>query len=250
MTVSFNPPASGPQGPVADGETSAAGGSAQSGDAAPVVASHGPVKSTAANAPVNAGEVAVILPAQSSTPAAPATAEQSAASAAAQVAVQNTPPAVAPTTPLLAGYGTGISYATTAIVPAGDAAGPDDVVPPATATPLDPAPVPDTTDAGRGLVEVAAAAVAPVAGLVPFDFAALQTGAGQFLGRVADLAPSWPDSMPGFNDTLWVAAAALLTGGAAYAAHTRSAGAAGPRPARRRPVRVGATEWPSRRLTP
>jgi len=75
VTVRFNPPAPTPQGPVADGETSAAGGSAQSGDtggSTPVAASHGPVRSTAANAPVNTGEVAVVLPAQSNTGAAPA----------------------------------------------------------------------------------------------------------------------------------------------------------------------------------
>jgi hypothetical protein len=80
-----------------------------------------------------------------------------------------------------------------------------------------------------------------MAGLVPFDFATLQTGAGQFLGRVADLAPSWPDGMPGLSDSLWVAAAALLTGGAAYAANNRSA----PRPVRG-PMAGGLSEWERR----
>ena len=96
---------------------------------------------------------------------------------------------------------------------------------------------------------MAAAAAAPIAGLVPFDFATLQSGAGQFLGRVADLAPSWPDGMPGPSDSLWVAAAALLTGGAAYAANTRSA----PRPARdpiAEPCPSGSGGMAAYRLTP
>ena len=231
------------QGPVADGATSAAGGSVQGGDAGrgPVAPTQGPARVLAAGlTAVGTGEVAVAPTAGSDAEARATTTEQAAAGAAAsQVIVQNTPPVVPVAAPVASGHA---AYAITATVPETEN-GADAVPPPADPAPTpmpEPAPAPDA-GAEESLVQVAAAAVAPVAGLVPLDLAALSSGAGQFLDRVADLAPSWPDAMPGFTDTLWVAAAALLTGGAAHAGPARSA----PRPVRD-PVAGALSEWERR----
>jgi hypothetical protein len=242
LGTNFNPPTRTPPpdvGPVAGGETSSTGGSAQGGDTGsagtPVVGSRGPVRT--ASAPTAVGEVAIAPVNQANTPAQPANADQAAAAnAAAQVAAQSGPPGIAQATPTAGGHA---AYAITAIVP--EESGTNGVQPP------DPTPMPGPTPtpAPNGVLEntfiQVAAAVAPVAGVVSLDLSALEAGAGQFLDRMADLAPSWPDSMPAFSDTLWVAAGALLTGGAAYAFTARSA----PRPARD-PLTGALSEWERR----
>jgi hypothetical protein len=227
VTVTVSTPAP-VQGPTADGGGS--GGAAQGGGDTgivgtgngPVASPHGPARTGATSSPTaGTADVAVAPVADQANTTRAATTEQAAASAAAQVLVQNNQPVANQPSTLVTAHA---AYAFTAITPEADEGA--DVVPPDNPEPMPgpaPTPVPDPGDVGTGVVEVAAAAVAPVAGLVPLDLSALSAGATQFLGRVADLAPAWPDAMPGFNDTLWVAAAALLTGGGVYAAGARSA---------------------------
>jgi hypothetical protein len=246
VTVTISTPVTTPQGPTGDGGGSAGGSGQTGGDGGvigtgngPVASPHGPARTGATSSPApGTGDVAFTPTADSANATRATTADQAAASAAAQVAVQNTQPVVAQGTPTVAGHA---AYAITAIVPeAEDGA---DVTPPANPTPTpdpDPTPVPDM-GVSDGVVQVAAAAVAPVAGLLPIDLPALSAGTTQFLGRVAELAPVWPDAMPGFDDTLWVAAAALLTGGGVYAAGARSA--AKPTPD---PVAGALSEWERR----
>jgi hypothetical protein len=229
------------QGPVADGQTSSSRGSAGDNDGGntPAAQSRGPVAPTGARA--NVGDVAIAPTAQSNAGTVRAQADQAARDAAVRASVQNGPPAVVPPAPLLSGHGDSIAYAFTAVNP--DAEAPADAVPPVDPTPMPgPAPTP-APDGGieSGVVQLAAAAVGPVAGLVPFDLTTLSTGAGQFLDRVSDLAPSWPDAMPGFTDSLWVATAAVLGGGAIYA----SRGRAVPRPGRD-PLASALSEWERR----
>jgi hypothetical protein len=245
VTVTISTPVTTPQGPTGDGGGSA-GGSAQGGDTGgtgngPIASPHGPARTGATSSPTpGTTDVAFTPTADSANATRGTTADQAAATAAAQVAVQNTQPVVAQGTPTVAGHA---AYAITAIVPeAEDGA---DVTPPANPTPMsdpdpDPTPMPDTS-VGTEVVQVAVAAVVPVAGLLPIDLPALSAGTTQFLGRVADLAPVWPDAMPGFNDTLWAAAAALLTGGGVYAAGARSAA----KPTRD-PVAGALSEWERR----
>ena len=243
IVVSVTPPTPILQGPTGDGGTSSAGGSAQGGDTGggngPVASPHGPARTGATSSPTpGTTDVSFTPTTDSANTSRATTADQAAATAAAQVAIQNTQPVVVQATPTVAGHA---AYAITAIVPeAEDGA---DVTPPANPTPMsdpEPTPVPDM-GVSDGVIQVAAAAVAPVAGLFPIDLPALSAGTTQFLGRVADLAPVWPDAMPGFNDTLWVAAAALLTGGGVYAAGARSAA----KPTRD-PVAGTLSEWERR----
>lgn len=242
VTVTISTPVTTPQGPTGDGGGSA-GGSGQSGDTGagngPVASPHGPARTGATSGPAaGTTDVSFAPPTDSTNTTRAATADQAAASAAAQVSVQNGQPVVAQSATTVTGHA---AYAITAIVPeAEDGA---DVTPPANPAPMpdrDATPVPDM-GVGDGVVQIAAAAVAPVAGLLPIDLSALSAGTSQFLGRVADLAPVWPDTMPGFNDTLWVAAAALLTGGGVYAAGARSAA----KPTRD-PVAGALSEWERR----
>jgi hypothetical protein len=226
------------QGPVADARTSSAGGSARNTDGGntPVAQSRGPLAPAGARA--NVGDVAIVPTAQSNPVAVRAEADQAAATAAAQASVSTGQPAVAPSAPLLTGHGNSIAYAFTAVNPEAGA----EAVPPAEPAPTPrPAPTPDAGAVESGIVQLAVAAAGPVAGLVPFDLATLSAGAGEFLGRVADLAPSWPDSMPAFTDTLWVATAAVLGGGAIYASRGRSV----PRPGRD-PLASALSEWERR----
>lgn len=227
VTVTISTPVTTPQGPTGDGSSGQSGG--DSGivgtGSGPVASPHGPARTGATSSPVSdAADVAVAQPTESASATPAATAGQAAANAAAQVLAQNNQPVVLQAPPAVTEHA---AYAFTAVVPESDDGA--DVVPPNKSTPMpDPGPVPapaPDTDVGveSGIIQVAAAAVAPVAGVVPVDLSALSAGANQFLGRVADLAPAWPDAMPGFNDTLWVAAAALLTGGGVYAAGARSA---------------------------
>jgi hypothetical protein len=228
-------------GPMADARTSSSGGSARDNDGvrAPVAQSRGPIAPAGARA--NLGDVAIAPTTQANEGTVRAQADQAARDAAVQASVQNGPPAVLQSAPLLSGHGTAISYAFTAVNAEADL--PAEPVPPAEPAPMPgPAPTPDTAgDVESGIVQLAAAAVGPVAGLVPFDLATLSAGAGQFLDRVSDLAPSWPDSMPGFTDSLWVATAAVLGGGAIYA----SRGRAVPRPGRD-PLASALSEWERR----
>ena len=224
-------------GPVADGETRSVGGSVRN---TPVAQSRGPVAPAGARA--NLGEVAIAPTTQTTQIAVRAEADQAAATAAAQASTQTNQPAAALATPLFVGHGNAIAYAFTAVSPATEVP-PGDALPPVDPTPMPgPAPTP-TPEAGSesGLIQIAAAAVGPVAGMVPFDLSALTAGAGQFLDSVADLAPSWPDSMPAFTDTLWVATAAVLGGGAIYASRGRSV----PRPGRD-PLASALSEWERR----
>ena len=207
-------------------------------DNTPGAQSRGPVAPAAVRA--NVGNVAIAPTVQSDQVAVRAAANE-AASAAARVAVENSPPVVTPAVPLLGGHGNAIAYAFTAVDPEAEA--PAEAVPPVEPGPM-PAPTPNPDEAGgveSGIVQLAAAAVGPVAGLVPFDLSALSAGAGQFLDQVSDLAPSWPDSMPAFTDTLWVATAAVLGGGAIYA----SRGRAVPKPGRD-PLASALSEWERR----
>ena len=229
------------QGPIADGQTSSAGGSSRDdGGRTPAAQSRGPVATAGARA-ANVGEVAIAPTTQANAGAVRADADQAARDAAVQASVQSGPPAVTPAAPLLSGHGSAIAYAFTAVNP--EAEVPAEGVPPADRAPTpDPAPTPEADDGvAGGLIQVAAAAVAPVAGVVPFDLATLSTGASAFLDRVSDLAPSWPDAMPSFTDSLWVATAAVLGGGAIYA----SRGRAVPKPGRD-PLASALSEWERR----
>lgn len=228
VTVTISTPAP-VQGPTADGGGSSGGVAQGGGDTGgggtgtgPVASSHGPARTGATSGPAtDTTDVAFAPPTESANATRAAATDQAAATAAAQVIVQNNQPVVTQTSTLVTPHA---AYAFTAITPEAEEGA--DVTPPATPAPMpgpSPTPDPDPLDVGSGVVQVAAAAVAPVAGLVPLDVTALTAGATQFLGRVADLAPVWPDAMPGFNDTLWVAAAALLAGGGVYAAGARSA---------------------------
>lgn len=240
----YTPPANTPtpppfQGPIADGATSSSGGSGQGNDSgSSPVASRGPVRSQAVGTAI--GEVA-LAPSTEATPATQpvnVTQNTAAVAAAQQVTTPTNPAAVTQATPALNGRS---AYAITAIVPdAADGAG---AVPPASAVPT-PAPTPAPATIGGSatdLIQVAAAVAMPVAGLVPLDLSALQSGASQLLDRVADLAPDWPDAMPGFTDTLWVAVGVLLTGGVIHAARNRPT----PRPARD-PLASALSEWERR----
>ena len=156
---------------------------------------------------------------------------------AARVAAGQNPPAFLPAGQANAGHG--IGYANTAIP------GTDDQAPPADEMPdVPPTPAPKSdSDIGSFLIQGVAGLAAPVAGALPLDLSALKVGANQFLDRVADLSPVWPDSMPGLSDSLWIGAATLLAGGAVYAAANRPAA----RPARD-PFRTGngLSDWEPR----
>jgi hypothetical protein len=212
-------------GTVGDGgNASNGGGTGQTGSSdfgpAPVAATHGAAQASSAAA-FGPGAIAALLPNQAASTVFTQTTQQ-ATNAGQVAAAANGQPAVAlATTPAPTHAG----YAITAITPDSDTAAPDDLPTPAPSMPLAPAPVPapDSSAIASGVVNTAAAIVAPVAGFVPFDVTTLSAGATQFLDRVTDLAPAWPESMPAFNDSLWVAAAALLTGGAVHAAAVRSA---------------------------
>lgn len=233
------------------GQTSSAGGRGPTGgdsdsDAGqtghgPFAPTRGPVQTadvSAGRALTGTSPVALALPTE--VAAAVQSSGQVEATVAAQSLAVNGPPAVVPVS--VPSPGRPAVYAITAINPE-EVGTPDAAVPPpAPSIPLEPIPLPDAAlGVESGVVAVAAAAATPVAGLVPFDLTALSAGAGQFLDRVADLAPEWPDAMPGFTDSLWVAAATLLTGGAIHAARTRSAG----RPARD-PLAGALSEWERR----
>src|SRR5205823_1131791 len=123
--------------------------------------------------------------------------------------IAQNPPAFLPAGQVFTGHGAG--YANTATLGTDDAA-----VPPAAAmpdVPPTPAPMPDS-DIGTLLIQGVTAVAAPVAGALAIDLSALKVGTSQFLDRVADLSPAWPDDMPGLSDSLWVGAATLLAGGA------------------------------------
>lgn len=89
-----------------------------------------------------------------------------------------------------------------------------------------PAGTPDEATTAGDITRTVAAAVEPVAGLVPFDLGALVTGAGRILGTVSDLEAACAEELPAWDQSLWVGAALLLAAGAAHAAAARS----GPRP--------------------
>jgi len=239
VTVSTPAPVQGPTGD-GGGSTGAGEGGGDTGSTGPVASPHGPARTGATSNPVTGTTDVAVAPAtESANTSRAATADQAAAGAAAQVLVQNGPALAAQATPVATGHA---AYAFTAITPEAED-GADDVVPPTNPDPMPgpaPTPVPDAGSESP-VVQVAVAAVAPVAGMVPIDLSALSAGATQFLGRVADLAPVWPDAMPRFNDTLWVAAAALLTGGGVYAAGARSAA----KPARD-PLAGALSEWERR----
>jgi hypothetical protein len=61
-------------------------------------------------------------------------------------------------------------------------------------------------------------AVAPVAGLLGIDPAAVEAETRQFLDRLAGLAAELPDGSDGGNWAAWVGAAVVLAGGAGFAA--------------------------------
>jgi hypothetical protein len=206
-------------GTVGDGGSSGQSGGGDFGPT-PVATTHGAAQASSAAA-FGPGAVAVLLPNQTTNSVATQTTQQ-ATNAAQVVAASNGQPAV---TLVTAPASTHAGYAITAVTPDSDAVAPDDAPAPAPSIPLAPVPVPtpDVSVIASGVVNVAAVVVAPVAGIVPFDVSTLSTGASQFLDRVTDLAPKWPNSMPAFTDSLWVAAAALLTGSAMHAASVRSA---------------------------
>lgn len=228
-------------GPIADARTSSSGGSVRDdGGRAPVAQSRGPIAPAGMRA--NVGNVALAPTTQENAGTVRAQADRAARDGVVQASAQNGPPAVVPPAPLLNGYGDSIAYAFTAVNP--DAAvAPAEAVPPVDPTPMPgPAPTPEADGSVEsGVIQLAAAAVGPVAGLVPFDLSTLSAGASQFLDRVSDLAPAWPDAMPAFTDTLWVATAAVLGGGAIYA----SRGRAVPRPGRD-PLASALSEWERR----
>jgi len=91
-----------------------------------------------------------------------------------------------------------------------------DPAPPSAADPLPSAPI-ETLPAEDTSIEVPAAVAVPVAGLVPIDLSGIGAAAGNFLGRLSALEVTWPAAMPGFEDYLWTAAAALLAAGAVHA---------------------------------
>jgi hypothetical protein len=209
-------------GTVSDGGTSSNGGS-DGGNFGPTPVAHGATHGTGNTAaPAGAGDVAALLPSQNTTTTTPVNTQPTTNAAQVAAAANGQPAVTLATQPTATRNG---GYAITAVTPEADNATPDDVPMPPPSMPLAPAPVPETPGmaVSSGIVAVATSVVGPVAGLVPFDVSSLSTGATQFLDRVTDLAPSWPDSMPAMTDSLWVAAAALLTGGAVHAAAARSA---------------------------
>jgi hypothetical protein len=95
------------------------------------------------------------------------------------------------------------------------------VAPPVQSVEPPVAPVPEQKEPGD-IEQLAAAAVLPIAGLLPFDVVALGDSTQNFLDSVSDLTPEWPSSMPQFEDYMWTAAAVLLTGGAIMATRNRN----------------------------
>jgi hypothetical protein len=197
----------------ADSGTSAEVGSSTGPTIAPAQAVNRVQNSTPSN-------VSISVPADSNGAAAPVIAGQAAAAAVQAVAISSTQMQMAATSPISAGRVGG--YTNTALV------GPTDAVavplpPSSSEPPLAPAPTP----AEESEVPAAPATSDPISGLLPIDLSTLQATASQFLGRVADLAPVWPDEMPSVSNSLWMAAIGVLGGGAIYAATNRPA-----RPAR------------------
>jgi len=197
------------------------GGNADSGTSAVVGSGTGPriaepqVVSHGQNAaPAN---VSIPVPTESTNVAAPVQVAQAAAAAVQAAAIQATQMQVVTTAPISVGRVGG--YTNTAIIGPADAAA---VPPPPSSAepPLAPAPTPPADDSET---PAAPATSDPVAGLLPVDLSTLQATASQLLGRVADLAPAWPDGMPSLSNSLWMAAIGVLGGGAIYAATNRPA---------------------------
>jgi hypothetical protein len=199
-------------GPADSGQSAEVGSGTGSVIAQPHVAAHTP-----AATPANP---AISNPAESNNAATPTAAAQAAAAVQAS-AVQATQIQVAITAPVSTGrIG---PYANTAVLGSAD----ELPAPPPPSSAEPPLSVTPSTATSETETPTAPTTSDPVAGLLPFDLSTLSATASQFLGRVADLAPSWPDGMPSVSDSIWMAAIGVLGGGAIYAATNRPA-----RPAR------------------
>lgn len=230
----------GPSGSGSSQNNSATDNSSQGGGGnGPIAPQPRVATRSAADAAAGFGNVALAVNAGSTNGNAAAAADQS-GTAGTRLPLQVATPILVPTNQTLAGHGAG--YANTAILGTADAT--DLVVPPPADELPAPPPAPSPDGAGSStIVQIAAAAVGPVAGLLPMDLSALRSGATLFLDRVADLAPEWPDAMPSLSDSLWIGAATLMAGGAIYAASNRS-----PSRTVRDPFRTGTglTDWEPR----
>src|SRR5205823_14214002 len=69
----------------------------------------------------------------------------------------------------------------------------------------------------------------PLPGLIPFTFAAIETGVRNVLDRVADLDQVLSETPATTEDYLWLAAATLVAGGVAQAAWTQRSRPTDPR---------------------
>jgi hypothetical protein len=68
-----------------------------------------------------------------------------------------------------------------------------------------------------------ASAIAPVAGLIPLNLSALESGVRGVLDGVSDLDAVWSDESGGYEDYLWLGAAMLVAGGMMQAARVHRA---------------------------
>lgn len=90
-----------------------------------------------------------------------------------------------------------------------------------------PAAIPETTTPSASPVVTSAAS--PLPGLLPFNFAAIETGVRQVLDRVNDLDQVLGETPATTEDYLWLAAATLVAGGVAQAAWTQRSRPTDPR---------------------
>jgi hypothetical protein len=82
-----------------------------------------------------------------------------------------------------------------------------------------PAAVPESGPTGTPTPIPAVAE--PLAGVLPFNLTAIETGVRGVLDHVAGLEKTWSENPAGAEDYLWLAAGALVAGGVAQAAWTR-----------------------------
>jgi hypothetical protein len=71
------------------------------------------------------------------------------------------------------------------------------------------------------VVDAALLGAGPLAGVLPFDGAAVEAAAEEILARLADLAPDLPDEFADPERWAWVTAAVLVAGGLTYTVHVR-----------------------------
>jgi hypothetical protein len=92
---------------------------------------------------------------------------------------------------------------------------------PTPAEPAPPAPLPpaEPPSALPALTNI----LTPIAGLLPLDQSAVESGVTSVLSGIADLGTAWADDSSGYEDYLWVGAAVLVAGGVTQAARVHRA---------------------------